>query len=590
MENVYELIAKLEEKYGTGYREYIERVLTALSNNKKTISDCDIQTMCTQMVELDIRETSFMNAIRNVDHAGSFDDMIVHITESTTTKQLFRGTLTYIPTIIEHLIANKDNYKTTGNVSFNNYLVHFMSNLDLLSLYYGEVLIVDDIDHMTVGGHYTPGKGFHSIIEQTDGMYIDLDEEDTLIEAAYDDVFTNDEVSEEVVNKNIIKATRDALKSVLNRVIKIATKISDIKRNTKGFLDKINPKRILFYRKNLGKIEHLFNEYGSESEVVENDMHGDPVEILFSKCEPYLLRVMNGVIKIKKDYDQLMAQLFKVSVYSEMVDLVGRFCEYPDTKLVPDSKPAHIRKAIRTEIRFRVATLILDKNKVYGYTVESIVRKKYPPVNHLMVSLFINNPHEKPITRTVTDIFKSPKSFNIMSDKMKNIVMSISKNIDSKLRGKDITMSYKKYSGNMSRRMSEVKEELKVSGNSVNSGKNKENRKDAKRINAVLMDVVSIYESFVPIYMYVADASNVMYFIALRVDKSCQDSIHAMLKVEAKKTDKLGKYKTGTSVGKGTKAKTSKDQMDEIDRNNKRVVAKKELKSELKKTIKKLNK
>ena len=66
------------------------------------------------------------------------------------------------------------------------------------------------------------------------------------------------------------------------------------------------------------------------------------------------------------------------------------------------------------------------ERKVYGYTVKNMVLKDYPTPNHLIVTLFVDNPELRPEKQPVNQIFKSVESFEILADSDKKDIFNVS--------------------------------------------------------------------------------------------------------------------------------------------------------------------
>jgi hypothetical protein len=158
-----------------------------------------------------------------------------------------------------------------------------------------------------------------------------------------------------------------------------------------------------FFKKYYGRIPHLYSQYGDRAVVVENTMVGDPGEILSVSAVKYVEKMSNDSTDIFNSLLQITRRLGSVTNIEERINVVNTYCkQFKLDKNNPDS----IKEGIINETRYKIASSILQDNEIYGFTVDGIMQnKKFPPANHIVTSLFVKNPHEKPGEQSVSLIF-----------------------------------------------------------------------------------------------------------------------------------------------------------------------------------------
>jgi hypothetical protein len=163
----------------------------------------------------------------------------------------------------------------------------------------------------------------------------------------------------------------------------------------------------VFFKKYYGRIPHLYSQYADRATVVENTMVGDPGEILSTVCVKYVEGLANDSTELFNQLLQLAGRITSTTNVEEKINVLKSYCK----KFKPDKDdPDKIRHNILNETRYRIASSILRDNEIYGFTVDGILQnKKFPPANHIVTSLFVRNPHEKPQPKSVRDIFGSEK-------------------------------------------------------------------------------------------------------------------------------------------------------------------------------------
>jgi len=540
-----ELLVEFSEFIETSYDD-IERELSLISNSNKNFdnSDTPLNYKQTNMEPATVKDA--IDTMIKTGDDSKFIDMVSDkfvVMVNKPIKEIFGDMSKIIHSFNNIILSHNDMGDKSTFVNFNNYVGAVRHNLELLLLSNGSNVSIEgfNVDNYVTRNSNTPSY-----------------ESDTYLSVEAD------EVKREENEKNNIEAARNAIKAVGKKSLKIRNTINQGKINLNNFIDKMNLIRTAFYNKHMGKIDHMFENYGGSAVINENEVSMDPVQALFHKCGPYLAKLIDDVIQIYKDYNLFMDKCFNFKSYDEIIIEANKYIKFEDVKLENEAKPSDVKKALLKDLRFKVATALLTDNKVYGHTIKSIVEQKYPPIHHVMVSLFVPRPHEKPVDMAVSDVFSKAESFHLMSNKMKDVVKQASSIVSSRISGINIETDFKKVVERFDRFSKVSKANLKdpilgVSKTMNDGGKGEldNRRNDLKKRLEVLRDFGNIIETFIPIFTYVSDAGVVMYDIAVRIDHTCQDAVKALLNAESDKTDNSSSYKTGASKVKESEYKTS---------------------------------
>jgi hypothetical protein len=142
--------------------------------------------------------------------------------------------------------------------------------------------------------------------------------------------------------------------------------------------------------------------------VAENRLTGDPGEILTTATVKYIEKLSQDSSTLFTVLIQMAQRITSTENVKEKINIIKTYCR----KIKIDEENFDsIKNAILAETRFRIASSILQDNVIYGFTVDGIMQnKKFPPANHIVVSLFTKNPHEKPVEQRVSEIFDNKDS------------------------------------------------------------------------------------------------------------------------------------------------------------------------------------
>ena len=575
-------IEELESAYNSWLREYARNVLTKISNNNYIclVSDLIMSDIKYVVIEDDIVEDTFnelgktgkdsnfkylyhnLNTIGDVYNHGHPDDVYSDpvkydiANKSISLRKIFGdGNLTNIDKVLKYIISLKDTINSNSRLAIEyidalyNNLINVSMFIDMKEYMYDDRFIENEIPRLLDINYnsYVRTK-FYNINE-------DVEKSESI-----KSTFMSNEADDEQKQLDDAKKDRENIKNIDKTILKVKNIIDEGRLNVKHFFDKFNIARNMFYQKNLGKIEHLYEHYSNDAMIVENELKGDPVQILMNEAGKYLANLIDGIVYTYHLYNNHMNKLFSCKSYPEMIVEINKYLTLNDVKLKIESKPNEVKQALVKDLRFKIANIILENNKVYGYTVESITNQKYPPIDHVMISLFMEKPHEKPVEQSVSSIFSSADSFKLMGKEFKMIVLESSKIVINKMKTISIKDDFKKMTMHLDGYVRQNKINLttnKVDG--MGDGKNDLN----KRIS-ILKDHRSIFESFIPLMIYASEAGIAMYTISTRIDRTCRDALKALLLVEREKSDP--NYKHDTSSSK--KYQTSQTKLQKIQEKN----------------------
>lgn len=321
-----------------------------------------------------------------------------------------------------------------------------------------------------------------------------------------------------------------------NRIQSIPAQITTLKKKADLFFSK--RKNIKLYKRTLGKIPSLYKRYGSETMIDESVMKGDPVEILTTKATSYIINMGKHVGEISDQLLNMMNSISNASSYESVKSIINKWVDDSPVK-TKDGELSENKDKIATRMRkatrAKLVECIVAENDIYGYTPESMVLKKFPPPNHTIVSLFVENPFERPSAQPVTEIFKSPESFEIMANSDKRKIFSISELQNAVLRNKINAETFK----DIERRRNEVMKKMKqgVYIHKENEDDDDTNKENERLLKEALKGCKLSIKEVAQMKIYVMDCINIYFSMVLRIDKLCIASINAMLLTEKKHSD-----------------------------------------------------
>jgi hypothetical protein len=197
---------------------------------------------------------------------------------------------------------------------------------------------------------------------------------------------------------------------------------------------------------------------------------------------------------------------------------------------------------------------ILQDNTIYGFTVDGILQnRKFPPANHIVTSLFIKNPHEKPVQQTVTDIFRDADNILVFANpkeilKFNNIYrQSASKIIDTfnpkltSMAEKNVSRAGVRFAQNISKLDTDNAMQTQVDP--------KEQKKVSQNIDKAVIDAIDMAISQKRRCLQCAGIAHDMIARVTDLAKRC---VVSMLMVEKSLTDtsngKTPSYNSGSKI------------------------------------------
>ncbi len=378
----------------------------------------------------------------------------------------------------------------------------------------------------------------------------------SIIELHKEGYIQNNEVlSTEAVGAAMGKIGDDA-SSIGKQLASLPQSITSISRKFKMF--RMKAKNYFFYKKYLGRIDHLYERYSEEAKVKENKMLDDPVKILKEKATEYIERVSDEFVALHNELMNISKQLTNTEDPKVALGIINKYLR----EFKSDMKKAkEITPKILKATKDRVAQILLEGNHIYGYTRESIVAKDVPPANHAVVSLFVDNPHENPEVQSVSDIVKDVNSFKLIAANEKKPVFDVSM-VTNNLVAKGVQSG-------------DIKFISKASGISMNNIKRdlKENKDDKNKMDSseAIEQMKYIWKGLnisikymVKMKKYIVGLIDGYFIMMARIDNLMKVCLTAMLVVEREKTDKNYK-KQGGGTGFKADAKRTNDQYKQYD-------------------------
>lgn len=345
----------------------------------------------------------------------------------------------------------------------------------------------------------------------------------------------------EEVNKNhMVEAKKGKVgKGVFDYLHELPGKVETIHKKVRMFSRK-NKNRI-FYRKYLDRVMGgLYERYGGEARVKENNMVDDPVTILKGPAQNYIRSLVKNINSLYETVTKMSKELETKFSAEAAIPVVQAYCKDALSQTVSGSKVDKDKQTWKDKIlhstKFKIAKILLSNRdtQVYGYTTKNIVLKGYPKPNHLIVTLFVENPEETPQEQSVKDIFRSPESFDILADADKQDIFNVS-NMCEAILSKTVDNKV----------MNEIKERK---NKCITNFKNAdvENKKDNGKILDSIWDGINAScKELLSRKAYLIDCINVYFDMILRIDNLGVKAIKEMLDVEMAHRDK--RYNPGLS-------------------------------------------
>lgn len=350
--------------------------------------------------------------------------------------------------------------------------------------------------------------------------------------------------------ENYIK-TEDIKKHEKNNVVsklkELPGKASNISKQCKLWAR--GRKNLSFYKKYLDRVKSgLYDKYGGEAQVLENEMIDDPVSILKGPAKQYIHDIVKDINKLYLELSDLAKKLESKTTAEQCIMVVESYCkdyvgQKKDGKNRKDEKTSW-KTRIDEATKYKIARILLRNGdrSVYGYTSKNMVLKGFPTPNHLIVTMFVNNPQENPQVQPVTNIFTSVDSFEILASSDKEDVFNVS-NMNKAVLEKTAD---DKILNDIARFRQTAISHFKSS--SI------DDKKENGRIIDQIWDGIKIsMKELLSKKTYLIDCINVYFDMVLRIDKLAVMAIKDLLAVENKyrdvKYDKSLRVKHSSDVG-----------------------------------------
>jgi 5-bromo-4-chloroindolyl phosphate hydrolysis protein len=278
-------------------------------------------------------------------------------------------------------------------------------------------------------------------------------------------------------------------------------------------------------------------------------MAGDPGDILSTSAVKYVERMTNDATELFNQLLQIARKISSMANVKEKINILNSFCKkYKIEKDNPDS----IKSCVLNETYYRIASSILQNNEIYGFTVAGIMQnKKFPPANHIVTSLFVKNPHEKPREQSVSDIFSSDKSILLFAHpeqilRFNNVYKQSASKIIDTFNPKYASLAEK----NMNKAASRFAYQVMKHENPDSSSMNEMDPKEQKKISDIIDKVViKAIDMAISQKRRCLQCSGIAHDMIIRVTDLAKRCVVSMLNVEKSMTDIKSGNKTYYNSG-----------------------------------------
>lgn len=301
-------------------------------------------------------------------------------------------------------------------------------------------------------------------------------------------------------------------------------------------------KNLVFYRKYLDRVKSgLYERYASQALITENDMIDDPVSILTGSAQNYIRSIVSDINKLYQTVTQLSKSLESKVTAEQAISVVSGFCKEYISENINGSNVNQNKLSWKDRIlnstKYKIAKILMSHREtgIYGYTSKNMVLKGFPKPNHLIVTLFVVNPEEKPHEQSVTDIFKSANSFDILANSNKQDVFNVSNMITAIM---EKTVNDKV--------LNDIKQQKQMAIAKFKETPIDNKKDEAKIIDSIWEGINASCKELLDKKVYLIDCINMYFDMILRIDNLAVNSIKQMLDVENANRDK--KYDSSLNV------------------------------------------
>lgn len=345
---------------------------------------------------------------------------------------------------------------------------------------------------------------------------------------------------EEEKNKHMVDAKNAQKHSLLDKIKELPSKANLISQNFQLWARK--RKNLGFYKKYLDRVESgLYDKYSGEARVKENRMIDDPVVILKDRAKIYIHDIVEGINSVYKNLLNVTKELENEVNSDKCIQIIDKYIgkDIVDQNIKGEkANTKSYKDKILNATKLKIAKVLMENGnrRVYGYTVKNMVLKGYPTPNHLIVTLFVDNPEEAPQEQSVNEIFKSTESFDIIGDSDKQDIFNV---------------------GNMTKAALNKTVDDKVmntiemfKSNALNKFKSAalDNKKEQGKIIDQIWDGIKLSsKELLSRKAYIIDCINIYYQMILRIDNLAIRAIKSMLAQENLNLD--DRYKKDLKIG-----------------------------------------
>ena len=301
-------------------------------------------------------------------------------------------------------------------------------------------------------------------------------------------------------------------------------------------------KNLVFYRKYLDRVKSgLYERYASQALITENDMVDDPVSILTGSAQNYIRSIVSDINKLYQTVTQLSKSLESKVTAEQAISVVSGFCKEYISENINGSNVNQDKLSWKDRIlnstKYKIAKILMSHREtgIYGYTSKNMVLKGFPKPNHLIVTLFVVNPEEKPHEQSVTDIFKSADSFDILANSNKQDVFNVSNMVTAVM---EKTVNDKV--------LNDIKQQKQMAIAKFKETPIDNKKDEAKIIDSIWEGINASCKELLDKKVYLIDCINMYFDMILRIDNLAVNSIKQMLDVENANRDK--KYDSSLNV------------------------------------------
>ena len=292
-------------------------------------------------------------------------------------------------------------------------------------------------------------------------------------------------------------------------------------------------KNLSFYKKYLDRVQSgLYERFASQAIVTENDMVDDPVQILKGSAQNYIRSLVKNINSLYETVTKMAKDLESKPSVDSAIPVIQSYCkDILDQKIsgkrIDENKLTWKEKLINAT-RYKIAKILLSNRDtgVYGYTPRNIVLKKYPTPNHLIVTLFVKDPEMKPHEQNVSDIFKSPESFEILADSDKQDVFNIA-NMTEAILNKTVNNKV----------LNEIKENKNICLTKFKNANIEDKKDQGKILDSIWDGLNASCKELLSRKAYLIDCINIYFDMILRIDELGIKCIKEMLNVEESVND-----------------------------------------------------